>query len=320
MKDENLIAIEEQGIDIKKWFGLFLRNWLLFFFSLVIALVVAILFITFSTPQYELATHILINKEQNPLDKAELFSSIYTDPYQLENEKGILRAKSVTASALKQLDFQTSYYATQKFNKVELYKNSPFTVEIDTTHLQPVGVFFSLIFINDSLMKIEAEGEEVTLYDFSTNQVLQKIPEFKFIDTVKFGEITGNSYCRFAILPGFTYIKNKELDKKYYYKFHSLGQLIRRFRNFKIENDRGSSILTISFRYRQPSKAADYLNKLIREYLIKGVERDNLIAEATIRFIDAQLVDIVDSLFLSGERLQDFQSSKDVDNARVQSH
>jgi hypothetical protein len=41
-----------------------------------------------------------------------------------------------------------------------------------------------------------------------------------------------------------------------------------------------------------------------------GIERDNQVASASIRFIDAQLIDIVDSLHLSGERLQDFRSKK----------
>ncbi|MBN2522433.1 MAG: polysaccharide biosynthesis tyrosine autokinase [Bacteroidales bacterium] len=312
MKDEDLIALEEQGIDIKKWLRLFIRNWLFFAGSIMLAILLGIIFISLSTKQYELSTHILVNREQNPLDKAELFTSLYSDPYQLENEKGVLRSKSVTSRALRQLDFRTSYYIKQGFNKVELYKNTPFTIEIDTTHLQPVGIYFSLVFINDSLMKIEAEGEEVILYDFSKERSQQIIPEFKFSDTVKFGQITGNSYCRFTILPGYTFIKNQELDKEYYCKFHSLAQLITIFRNFKIENDRGSSILSVSFRYRNPGKAGDFLNKLVKEYLIRGVERDNKIAIATIRFIDAQLGDIVDSLYHSGERLQDFQSSKQV--------
>ncbi len=312
MKDETLIAIEEQSVDIKKWFGLFIRNWFLFLCSILLSFICAVVWIMFSTNQYQLSTYILVNREQNPLDKAELFSTLYSDPYLLENEKGVLLAKSVTSRALKQLDFRTSYYINQRFNKAELYTNAPFTVEMDTTHLQPIGIYFSVVFINDSLIKLEAKGEEVILYDYSTDQVQQIIPEFKFSDTVKFGQITGNSYCRFSILPGYSYILNRELDKSYYYKFHSLDELITTFRNFKIANDRGSSILSVSFCYRHPKKAADFLNKLIEEYLMRGVKRDDLIAEATIRFIDAQLIDLVDSLYLSGERLQDFQSSKQV--------
>ena len=313
MADEGIITIEEQGIDLKKWLTLFLRNWGLFFICVIIALCGAAVLLMFTPSQYELSTSILVNKENNPLDKAQIFSSaFYSDPYQLENEKGVLNSKSVTRKAIRSLDFDVKYFVKHRFYKAELYKNTPFTVEIESSNLQPLGVYFTLRFINDTLLYVQGEGEEVILHDFATSEDQGVIPEFHFEDTVKFGEIIGNSYCRFSILPGFNYLSDYNLDRNFYFKFCSEQELIKAFRNFKIENDRGSSILNVSFRYSNPAKAKDFLNKLISEYLRRGVERDNKIASATIEFIDKQLIEIVDSLTLSGEKLQDFRSSQKV--------
>ncbi|MBN1599606.1 MAG: polysaccharide biosynthesis tyrosine autokinase [Bacteroidales bacterium] len=313
MQEENPLTIEEQGIDLKKWVTLFLRNWLFFLVCIILALAGAMAFISLSTVQYEVTSNVLVNNDNNPLDKAQLFSTaIYNDPYQLENEMGVLRARSVTRRTILQLDFFTSYFVGGRFNKQELYKSTPFTVEKDTSHVQPVGIFFKLDFINDTLIEISADDEEVQIYDYSKNQVIKTIPEFHFIDTVEFGEITGNSYCRFLVLPGFQFVVKPHIENVYYFKFYGLQELVNNFKNFRIDNERGSSILTVSIRYRNPQKASDFINKLTDEYLIKGLERDNKIAEATIDFIDAQLTDLVDSLKLSGEKLQDFQSSKKV--------
>jgi len=313
MHDENFVALEEQSIDLKKWLNLFLRNWMFFILCIIIALAGAMIFIMYTSPIYELSTNILVNNENNPLDKAQLFSTaFYNDPYQLENEKGVLSAKSVTRRSVQQLNFNVAYYVKHRFNKVELFNNTPFTVEIDTSLLQPVGVFFTVKFLHDTLIMIQADGEGVTLYDFVKNQTRGSIPVFHFTDTVKFGEITGNSFCRFTLLPGFEYLAGQNLQKTYYFQFCSLQQLVSTFRQFKIENERSSSILQLTFRYSNPEKAAVFLNRLTSEYLRRGVERDNKIALATIRFIDDQLTEIVDSLQISGERLQDFRASKKV--------
>jgi tyrosine-protein kinase Etk/Wzc len=319
MVDENIVSIEEQGIDLKKWSRLFIGNWPVFALCLALALAGSMVFIMLSPPQYLLRTNILVNKDNNPLDKAQAFTSaFYNDPYQLENEKGVLRAKTVTQKTIRQLDFTTAYSLKRKFNRVELYNESPIAVDKDTSHLQPVGIYFSVRLLNDSLLEVKSEGEDVVLYDFSKNEVNTKIPEFHFADTVKFGEITGNAYCRFSILPGFENLGDENLKKTYYFRFFTQRELVGAFRRFDVETNRGSSIIAVTFRYENPQKAADFLNKLTSEYLKRGVERDNKIASATIFFIDSQLGDIVDSLHLSGEQLQDFRSSKKVMNIDYQ--
>ena len=77
MQDESFVALEEQGIDLKKWLCLFFRNWALFLFCIIIALAGALGFVMYSSPVYELSTNVLVNKENNPLDKAQLFASAF---------------------------------------------------------------------------------------------------------------------------------------------------------------------------------------------------------------------------------------------------
>jgi len=310
MDNINVDTFEDQSIDLQKWLLIFIRKWLLFVLGVLIAVTVAFLYLSVSVPQYELSAQILVGNDKNPLDKSMLFSGFVSDPYFLENEKGILKSKAVARKALSKLDFTISYYEKERFRSNELYKQSPLIVMKDTSQLQPVGIGFDVQIINDSLLFITAKGEGIFLYDYQSGEYKQKLPEFHYQDTVKFGDISGNSFCRFTIFPDFNFLTKESIGKTYSFQFHSYQELVAKYRNFKVSNDRSSSILSISIKDNNPYKGADFLNKLTNEYLNKGIERDNRIAEATIRFIDVQLVDIVDSLQSSGDRLEIFQSSK----------
>jgi tyrosine-protein kinase Etk/Wzc len=306
------VNIEEEGIDIRKWFLFFLRYWHLFVLSILLAQLLVFLIVSFSPRQYEVSAQILIRNDKNPLDKEQMFTSALYDPYKTENEKGILRSKSVTRNALRKLDFYTGYFELNKFRKIELYNQTPFIISKDTSHLQPLNLLFTVNFLNDSLIVIKSEGDNVALYDFATERIVKRINKFRFEDTARFGQVTGNAFCRFTLMPGYEFLSKSNIHKTFYFQFYSINQLIGMYRQFKIDNDRVSSMINVKLRCPNPLKGADFLNSLTNEYLRKGMERDNNKAEATIRFIDAQLIDIVDSLHQSSDRLQIFKSSNKV--------
>ncbi|NJO92240.1 MAG: hypothetical protein HC831_27175 [Chloroflexia bacterium] len=66
-------------------------------------------------------------------------------------------------------------------------------------------------------------------------------------------------------------------------------------------------------------KLVDFVNALSTEYLKKGIERKNLIAENTIKFIDTQVGEISDSLNFSETLLQNYRAENKVMNMDFQS-
>ena len=77
--------------------------------------------------------------------------------------------------------------------------------------------------------------------------------------------------------------------------------------------------MKLSLRGFNEAKSAAFLNMLTREYLSQGLEKKNLIATNTIRFIDEQLMDISDSLSFAELELQDFRSENVVMDIDFQS-
>ncbi|MFO7658225.1 MAG: polysaccharide biosynthesis tyrosine autokinase [Bacteroidales bacterium] len=319
MEDKYPYLEEEESIDIRAFIIRNLRYWYLYVFFLVIAFFIAILVNKFSTPIYRVSAWVLIRDEENPLDmQSYVGASLYGNPYKLQNEIGILKSKELTQRALQQLDFEISYFREEKFISKEIYKNSPFIVEPDSLFEQPVGVRFSVILLNDSMISVFADAEDVVLHDYMRKTNTRILNHFEFSDTVIFGEITGNNYCRFRVLPNFNLLKEGIEHQKYSFQFNSLGQLIAKYRNFDIESSKNSSILVMSLKSSNAEKSVAFLNNLTEIYLIKGIERDNRIAENTINFIDSQLKDITDSLRTSEDRLQHFKSSKQLMNLDYQ--
>jgi tyrosine-protein kinase Etk/Wzc len=310
---------EEETIDIKSFIIKCFHHWPYFVIILVIALTIAFLVNKFTSPVYKVKTWILIRDEENPLDPQKFIgSSLYGNPYKLENEIGILKSKQLTEKTIKELNFLVSYYQDERFKSTSLYTHSPFIIQPDTLFRQPVNVSFQLLFLSDTLMVVKSEAENVMLYDYTNRTNNSSLQYFQFCDTLSFGQIAGNQYCRFLVLPNFNQMSRISEHKKYSFQFNSIGQLVNQFRNTDITSSKSSSILEISIKCSNVEQGVDYLNKLASFYLQKSIERDDRIATTTLEFIDDQLEEISDSLRFSEDRLQHFKTSKKVMNLDFQ--
>ncbi len=320
MEDRFYPFDEEETIDIKSFVIKCFHHWPYFIIIPVIALTIAFTVNKFTSPVYKVKTWILIRDEENPLDPQHFVgSSLYGNPYKLENEIGILKSKQLTEKAVKDLNFLVSYYREERFIATSLYTQSPFTIQPDTLFNQPVNVSFQLMFLSDTLMEVKSEARNALLYDYSNSLNPTVLPYFQFWDTLSFGQMAGNQYCRFLIMPNFNQLSRIREHKKYSFRFNSQGQLVTHFRNSTdVASSKSSSILELSVKCSNVGQGVDYLNKLATLYLQKSIEKDDIIATRTLAFIDGQLEEISDSLRFSEERLQDFKTSKKLMNLDFQ--
>ena len=318
--DERYIDVDnEDSIDIKAFLFKCLRQWYYFGAFLGVAFLIAILFNKFTSPVYKVTNYVLVSDKEDPLDPQNFIgTSLYGNPYTLQNEIGLLQSKSLTERALRELNFYISYYRKERFFAADLYNQSPFLVVADTLFDQPLGVKFDVTFASDTLMIVRAAGKAITSYNYSTNTSTRLIAAFEYADTVSFGEVCGNQFCRFRIIPNFERMGQIKEHRKYSFEFNSLRQLISRFRVSEIEATKSSSILQVSVKCSNVSQGVDYLNKLTDIFLDKGIERDDRIAVSTIAFINNQLEGITDSLRYSEDKLQHFRATRGVANIDFQ--
>lgn len=317
--DINNGKLEDDKIDIKEFLLKMSEYWYVFLICLAIALLIAYALNRTSVPVYEVRTSVLIQEEQSMLDSR--FANdlgMYNDQHQLSNEIGILKSYNLTERAIKQLDFEIEYYYFDGFIQHEIYKDCPFKIIIDSSKIQPLYSSIEIEITSPDEFKLSANNKNVTLYDVREYKPLKFKTKYSFSYHGKLFYPIKNENIGFTVVPRTPGDLSKYVGKKYYFIFLDEKTVISKYRNTNISDNKGSSILSLSIQGTNVQKLTEFLNTLTNEYLKKGLEKKNLIAENTIRFIDSQIIDVSDSLHSSESRLEEFKANNSLMNVDFQ--
>ncbi len=305
-QQNNFQLPEEEGIDIKKYIFLVLSHWWWFAITLFVSLTIAYLINRYSQEVYSASCSIIVGEEQSSAGSIESMMdelSRYRSRKRkavVENEISILKSYKLARLALEELDFGVNYTAIGRRNIAEsqLYSSSPFVVLPDTTkQLLPSGKYY-LIILSDTKFALRIGEEEQQIYSF--------------------GELIDFNDFAFAILlrDKEDFIFEPQRSNKFLYSFENLNGQAKAYSNsldVEVNAEKGS-ILSLSMSGFVPQQITDYLNKLSEVYIRTNLEEKNLASENTIQFIDEQLRGVVDSLEITGIRLQKFRSANKVIN------
>ncbi|MEA3445883.1 MAG: Wzz/FepE/Etk N-terminal domain-containing protein, partial [Bacteroidota bacterium] len=297
---------QEESIDLKKYIFQVIGNWYLFVIFIFIAFSISYYVNKFTTPIYSVSATLLVEADNSRTGAENLLDglSLFSGKKNIENEIGILQSFSLTRKVIEALDFDVSYFKIGGIKSEEIYQNSPFIIKIDTARKEIYGQPINITFLSEN--KVNIEIEEVFLGEEAE---VEKI--FSFDKDVLIGETIKNEH--FSITLDY---RNKDefdfdevKDEKYYFIINDQIALTNKYKG-KLEIEpinRESSILTLSTKGEVAEKEVNFLNKLGEAYIQSGLEDKNLIAKNTIKFIDAQLGNILDSLRLAEDDLQNFR-------------
>lgn len=292
---------EDDNIDIKRYLSLFISNWYWFSIALFLAITVAYGINRYSQKIYTVTSTLLIKDDQITGMNSNVSSvlpggDIFKSQQNLKNEMGILKSFSLNYKVLSDLqEFHVVYTAVGKRGIVEsvMYKNCPFIVVFDSLLKQPLGKRVDIEILSQSEYLIKLNGD--------LNIEVRK----------KFGEHFTQYGFDFMIVPRDTELGafHKNGSNVYYFYFVDPATLAGQYRSklsvAPIEKD--ASLVTLSVSGPVPQQEADYLNTLMIKYIKYGVDNKNQTADSTIKFIDAQLRIISDSLSQAEEKLENFR-------------
>jgi tyrosine-protein kinase Etk/Wzc len=317
--ENNREVIREETFDLKEFIYKMLGYWYLFAISLILSLGIAYFINKTTTPIYEVRTSVLIQDEQPSLDaKFSYGFNISNSSNRISNEIGILRSYTLTQRALKNLDFTIGYYTNDNFTKRELYTDCPIKFLIDSGSPQPLFIEIKLNILSPTTFNIEAEAKQAPIYNFSTNQYITNVSDYRLKCKGSINKLVIQNYFAGRVIPRYSADLKDYVGKKYYFTIFNESYLINQYRWFNVTDVKNSSIITISISGNNVNKQVDFLNSLTREYLIKGLEKKNNIADNTIHFIDSQLGEVTDSLYFSEKRLQEYRANNAIMNIDLQ--
>ncbi len=322
-KENNEVA------EIKKIVFKILNNWYWFVISVFVTGVLAFAFNRYTVPVYEINTTMLFEASYGSTSPLVSRSGEVGDVFQglgqvgsmknISNQMAFFNSTSVVAKTLDELDFEVSYHNVGRVRTQEAYNSVPFRVIWDKDHPQLIDLDFNLTIQPDGKLEISANGEQTSVYSYSEEKILRKISEFSFSKTIDPGTRLVSREFSFIILLNENF-QPQDINN-YKFRFHSKDALIKKYQETVkvILPDENSTLFQIWIVDYNVNKGIDFLNKLTEVYMLDNLSKKNENANRTIQFINSQLENVSDSLNISQNRLQLFQSTNRVVDLSVQS-
>ena len=295
-------------MDLKKIFSLILSNWYYFIIILIMALVMAFLYNSFSIPTYRISATILINekKERSMIGKNQLLEGFTLGEViqNLDNQIMVLKSRTLLRRTFDELPFDIECFQRGIIIKKSLYPNYPIKIVPVNNDSLPRDINFNLKYINSSTFDLDAKF----------NDTLKLHKEASFGDTIK------TPYGSFCIDLSADNWSLKELGHKIQFISYSRNMLVENYsKRLKVEKaSRTGTVVILSLEGTNKKKDIEFLNKLTEIFLTNSLDKKNQEAVRTIQFIDDQLIGISDSLVITENKLQQFRSQNKVMNLSAQ--
>jgi len=297
----------EDGINLKELLQLASAKWHWFFISATIGLWLGFLFYKYSPSEYRNTSTILAKEEQRGVSVENLFESGPLNTNRnIQNQLGILTAFTLHLQVLENLNWSFSWYKKDLFSDQDLYEISPFILKMEDGFENSIDIPIMIQPLSDERYKLSIKV---------TGGLLRKIKDEIDIEKIlRYGELFHNDLFHFTLdkVNG----RNIEVGEDYILVFNKIEKLARAYQarlKINLIYDK-ADLIRLQLDGSNPQRSIDYLNELTKEYIKFGLYQKNRASENTVRFIDDQLVELVDSLQLAGKNVMDFKSENKIVN------
>lgn len=298
--DLNSTSSTKNGIDIKEIIKNYTKNWKWFALSMFLALVLAFVYLRYSTPQYSAIAKIQILSEEG--SKSEL--SVLKDMGGFSSDSDVevldeilsIKSRSNFIEVIKNLNLNVKVYTEGRILETEVYKKPPFTfnfLEQDSI-VDKANFSFYINYISEEKFGFSKTEES-------------KVEKYTFGSKVKTaaGDI--------VITPSYEDVKNYK-GRKFKVVVLPVELIAESYRaKVSIEpTEKGSKMLDLRLTDNDQQKAKDILDELIRISNQNALDSRKAIADKTSNFIDERIKVIASNLSSYDQEAQDFKSQKGV--------
>ena len=286
-----------------------LTAWPYVIVSIILFVSIAAVINLFSEDVFEVETVLFSQENKNPLASTgvSLAFNLGQDNI-MENRVAVASSFSHNLEIAKKIGWEVTYF--EKSNYLvdsELYKNAPYKVIFDKTHNQPISILFDIKFKeNRFTLNTRDNIDQYIIYNFNNGKA-KVVKELDFIDKpFAFNEWITSDVARFKLVPNNDSFERIEGHSFNFVSYESIARKMSKTTTYEVEQR--SNILKITSKGNNSKKLADYLNASSNQLKLYELEEKNIMAENTIKFIDDQLLEITESLKLSGSLLETFRS------------
>lgn len=271
-----------------------LHHWLLFLISILISFSIAYYINVRKLPIYKIENMVAIKDEQNPFftSNTSLVFNWGGTTDKVNTSLITLASRSHNEKVVERLQYYLTYLRDGKYQQIDAYRQTPFLIQVDTLQPQMLNQQIKIVFqdsVNFTLSVNFEESKSITLQNYSTKVISDLyIEEGEFSKSYSIGERIATPFFHGILMP------NPEVIEKpgtpYYVFLENYDETVKRYLTVSIiPESRGSSVLRMSLIGGNKAKLVDYLNTSVQVLGEDMLERKNLFATKTIKFIDSSL-------------------------------
>lgn len=136
---------ENSFLNLQFFIKSFLLNWQWIILSVFICLCVAVLYIRYTSPVYQISAKVLIKEDDMKMKRASnniqaaTNLGFMTNSDGFDNELEVLKSLSIAEGAVRDLKLYVNYKAEGRIKDRAIYKDSPVLADLDAAHLDTLG-------------------------------------------------------------------------------------------------------------------------------------------------------------------------------------
>ena len=277
------------------------KNWYVFPLILILGLTACFLYLRYTKPLYE--SEAVIQRSSQDEGKRILDIEDFQQEDNLSEDVELLRSSFLLEKALRNLNLNISYFSEGEILTNEKYLLSSYHI--------------TLLELKDSSLvgnRIDVSGD-MDLINLSFSAGGKK----ESIDVVP-GEPIDNEYFNlvFKIDNAEQFAKSKE-ENELYFVFNDYAQLTSGLRKHLVVHalNEDAKTIFISFESNNPALAKDVVSSLISTFFEYDLEKKSESSANILEFIDNQLDTVSTQLKESGEAIQLFKDSSQVNDPEL---
>ncbi|MBP1617522.1 MAG: ptk [Bacteroidetes bacterium] len=284
---------QEDGIDIREILLYYLRYWKWFVASILVFLFLGGLVYLSWTRSYQVSTSVLIKEEGSKASASSAISNLedlglLSTTNNVDNEIAVFSSPNLIRQTIDTLGLFTTYFEKGLFRQTEVYKQCPYTVELDGISPHRLKGDAKIVISQTSKGFVYVSGVyqiKKKKYDFPSG-------EYKLPCAIKIPSEKGRIIIDLRPVDENNPLESLESD--YIVNIANTQAEVENITSqISVEStSKTSSVLDIILRSGNAYKSVDILRKIVEIYNSNNVEESNVIAYNTSRFVNDRLLDI----------------------------
>jgi capsular exopolysaccharide synthesis family protein len=298
-----------EEINFKELLRPFAKNWRWFALTCVIFLILAFIFIRYTTPQYGIQSKLQIIQDQGSGSQLGVFRDLEfltgtNQSIKVEDEIEILNSRANFINVVKELGLNTKIMAKGRIHDTELYNPPPIIINF----LSPDSIVFKAK--DDFTIRVVSETSFLVL-----NDDLLSGKECQFGSTISSGNMD------FVITPNSENLKAL-INKEFGIVINPIEDVARAYKK-KLEitiSNELSNIIILEITDPVPQKGIDIVNLLIDTYNQNTLDERREVAERTSQFINDRITELYTELSSVESTAEEYKATRGITDVASQSN